>query len=452
MRRVRACYRHRACAAAIAGLLLPVVFQLPGYSKEMSTPPEPAAPLAATLGVEFLDGTNSSLILERDGKRYLVDLESRTIREEDPVQLAALDPAVVVSQPSQSASGANTFRERCASCHGGDGRGIRSAGTPDLADFRTRRGIPTQTLIDAITSGKSGTSMQAFSGTLTAAEIRDVALYVQSLAEQNSRPDIYEPADDLVYSLPTGRAIPKGATVVNFTHRFAYNPAFKGAGLGNILMGLDGFSISSFGFRYGVTDKLSVSAYRSPSILGRPIEFMAALNVLDEYEGHPLNAALRVSIDGQDHFRRNFTTNIEGIVSRSITGRAQFYAVPTVSFQNRRLLSKPGPLQNRPAELTGFNSFSLGAGLAVNIRPTVALVAEVIPTLVNGDDLGIHRPAYSFGIQKQIRGHAFTFGFSNGPGSVVSQRAGTRATLLGDPTADKPAGLFLGFNLMRRLH
>jgi len=92
-----------------------------------------------------------------------------------------------------------------------------------------------------------------------------------------------------------------------------------------------------------------------------------------------------------------------------------------------------------------------GAGLAVNIRPTVALVVEGIPTLVNGPELDIHRPSYAFGIQKLIRGHAFTLGFSNGPGTVVAQRAGTRASFLGNPSADKPSGLFIGFNLMRRL-
>jgi hypothetical protein len=69
----------------------------------------------------------------------------------------------------------------------------------------------------------------------------------------------------------------------------------------------------------------------------------------------------------------------------------------------------------------------------------------------NADDLGIHRPAYAFGIQKEIRGHAFTLGVSQGPGTTVAQRAGTRATLVNNPSADTPSGLFFGFNLMRRL-
>jgi hypothetical protein len=56
-------------------------------------------------------------------------------------------------------------------------------------------------------------------------------------------------------------------------------------------------------------------------------------------------------------------------------------------------------------------------GGSFDIRPAVALVAEVIPAWVNG------RP---FGIQKKIPRPAFTFGFTNSPGTTVSQRAGTR--------------------------
>src|SRR5215468_2229003 len=109
------------------------------------------------------------------------------------------------------------------------------------------------------------------------------------------------------------------------------NPAFSGRALGSTLAGFDNFSLASLGFRYGVTDRLSVSILRSPSVIGRPLEFMGAFNVLDESDGKPFNAAFRVSIDGQDNFRRNFTANFEAIVSRSITGRAQIYAVPTFS-------------------------------------------------------------------------------------------------------------------------
>jgi hypothetical protein len=215
---------------------------------------------------------------------------------------------------------------------------------------------------------------------------------------------------------------------------------------------LDDLSISSFGLRYGVTSKLSMSVYRSPSLILRPIELGAAYNFLDEHHGDPFNAAVRVSMDGQNDFAKNFTENFELIVSRSVTHRAQLYFVPTLDIQNRELIAKPGSLASVPPNLPGFNTFSLGVGGALDIRPSVALVAEVMPTLVNGPEIGIHRPAFAFGIQKRVLHHAFTLGFSNSPGTIVSQRAGTRATFLDEPSADTPGGLFIGFDLMRQIY
>ena len=132
------------------------------------------------------------------------------------------------------------------------------------------------------------------------------------------------------------------ASNVNFTHRFPYDAAFTGEGRGGELFGLDNFGLASFGLRYGVTDKLSVSVFRSPTLVGRPIQLMVAYNILDERHEDPLNMAVRVSIEGQNNFRKSYTQNIEGIFSRSITSRAQFYVVPTLSFDARALVQATG--------------------------------------------------------------------------------------------------------------
>ncbi|MGH9650619.1 MAG: DUF5777 family beta-barrel protein, partial [Terriglobales bacterium] len=237
-----------------------------------------------------------------------------------------------------------------------------------------------------------------------------------------------------------------------FSHRFAFEPAFSGAARGGALLGLDGFALPSFGFRYGVTDKFSVAIYRSPSSIARPIELMAAYNFADERDGHPLNAAFRFSVDGQNDFVKNFTANFEGIFSRSITRRAQIYIVPTVSLNNRRLFFPVSFRSKAIPDLPGYNTFALGVAGALDIRPTVALIAEVNPTLVGGRALGIHRPAYAFGIQKKIWRHAFTFGFTNSPGTTVAQRSGTNAAYLNRPSADTPSGLFIGFDLTRQVY
>jgi len=134
-----------------------------------------------------------------------------------------------------------------------------------------------------------------------------------------------------------------------------------------------------------------------------------------------------------------------------VTHRAQLYFVPTFSFNDRRVV-QGSLISSVIPDNPGVNAVSLGAGAAVDVRPTVALVAEVIPTVVGGDDLGIHRPSFSFGIQKKIFRHAFTFGFTNSPGVTVSQRAGTAATFRNSPSADTPRQLFLGFDLTRQLH
>ena len=61
------------------------------------------------------------------------------------------------------------------------------------------------------------------------------------------------------------------------------------------------------------------------------------------------------------------------------------------------------------------HTFSIGIGETFDVRPTVSLVAEVVPTPVNSEPLGIHRPAYALSVQKKIWRDAFSFGFMNGP-------------------------------------
>jgi mono/diheme cytochrome c family protein len=408
------------------------------------------------------------VLIERDGKTYRVDLADRTIQEQDP---PSIPPAITAthlesahSSPPDASTGAEIFAGNCAACHGADGKGVAAMKTPDFTNPAVQAALSHDSVTKTIREGKPGTAMPAWDGKLSKAEIAAVAGFVKSLgqakkpesgapgAETKQAAKAYVPADDYLFSLPTGRQLDRHGFYFNFTHRFVYTPAFSGTGGGDTLGGLDDFSLSSFGLRFGVTDKLSVSAYRSPSLIDRPIELGVAYHFLNEHKGYPLNATVRASLDGQNDFSKNFTPNFELILSRTVTRRAQLYLVPTLSLQARELRQKLGTLASIPPNLPGFNTFVLGAGGAFDIRPTVALVSEVFPTLVNGRELGIHRPAYAFGIQKRVYHHAFTLGFSNSPGTVVSQRAGTRATFLGQPSADTPSGFFVGFDLMRQIY
>lgn len=421
-----------------------------------------AAPSAADLGIEFVENSSSSLIVERNGKRYLVDVAAHTIKNADAGEGAAPRAAVMGSRGSQGTSGGSAiFYKNCVGCHGQDGKGVSGLKTPDFTSAAVQASLSDEQIETTIRDGKKNTMMPAWQGKLSGADIQAVRGFLRSLGNtsqatgtQRAEPakrKVYTPGNDLLFSLPTARPLERHGLIVDFTHRFPYTPAFSGPAEGGSLIGLDNFALPSFGFRYGVTDKLSVSIYRSPTFIARPIQLMAAYNVLDERKGQPINAAVRLSIQGENNFSRNYTENLEGVFSRSLGTRAQLYAVPTLSLNNRILFQPNSFLSSAIPNLPGYNTFSLGAGAALDIRPTVALVAEVIPTLVNGRPLDIHRPAYSFGIQKKIWRHSFTFGFNTSPGTTVAQRAGTRASFLGDPAADKPSGLVVGFDLSRQI-
>ena len=180
-------------------------------------------------------------------------------------------------------------------------------------------------------------------------------------------PDVYQPGDVRLISLPTAKPIEKGSLTGDFTHRFPFGE-YEVTDLGGLL-GLDGYAVPSFGFTYGLTDRIHVGAYRSPHIVGAPILVYAGASLLDENKGHPVTAMARVGLEGRGNFQRRFTTSLELTLARSVTRHAQLYFVPTLSFNNR-------PFGPSEFNLPRANTMALGMGGALHIRPTVALLAE----------------------------------------------------------------------------
>ncbi|MFN0110018.1 MAG: DUF5777 family beta-barrel protein [Blastocatellia bacterium] len=262
--------------------------------------------------------------------------------------------------------------------------------------------------------------------------------------KQETPSNVYRPADVRAINLPTAMPIEKGSLWTDFTHRFPFGTPTDSAEL----FGLDSIAMPSFGFIYGVTDRIQIGAYRSPGGLGRPIQLHVGASLLNEQNGDPISLQARLGLEGRDNFKRNFATSFEATFARSITRHAQVYFVPTITVGDRDLV---GSTQNAP----GQTAVALGTGLSVNVRPTVALMAEA-NMRVNEKSryvtefTGIHRPVFGFAIQKvsQSRNHSFTLTFSNGHGTTMSQRSMTRGLLGAD---DGWNGLTIGFNLSRRL-
>ena len=75
---------------------------------------------------------------------------------------------------------AEAFADNCAACHGDDGKGMRDQGAPNLTDTIWLYGGDAATINESIDKARYGI-MPAFQHRLTPAEIRKVAVYVNTL-------------------------------------------------------------------------------------------------------------------------------------------------------------------------------------------------------------------------------------------------------------------------------
>jgi len=81
-------------------------------------------------------------------------------------------PVGVVNIPECGAANA-VYEQRCAMCHGADGKGITAARTPNFADSDWQAGRSDQALIDALAKG-TDKGMPAFEGQLIPAQIDEM--------------------------------------------------------------------------------------------------------------------------------------------------------------------------------------------------------------------------------------------------------------------------------------
>ena len=81
-------------------------------------------------------------------------------------------------------AGRQVFAQRCAGCHGSDGKGKSAIGTPDFTSAKTQSGISDADMIDTITNGRKGTIMPAWKGKLADEEIAAVAAYLRTLGHK----------------------------------------------------------------------------------------------------------------------------------------------------------------------------------------------------------------------------------------------------------------------------
>jgi hypothetical protein len=236
--------------------------------------------------------------------------------------------------------------------------------------------------------------------------------------------------DFTLITLPTTLRMPRMKSAFRVTHRFTRS---LGQGdFGSLLedfFGIDSGAAIGLEYRFGIIRGTYVGVRRTND---RTIEFQANYNLLTQVRNaRPVGLSAFASIDGTNNFRDSYTPALGAILSRTL-GRAGTAYIEPIWVNNSNPL---------PSELTDDNdSFLLGLGTRVRIRPSVYLVGEIVPR-VAGYDPGVNHA--SFGIEKLLGGHVFQLNFSNGFGTTTGQIA------RGGTSNDD---WYLGFNISRKFY
>lgn len=299
------------------------------------------------------------------------------------------------------------------------------------------------------------------------AQTSPAALPAATNEQKARRAHEVEAYDYRLVNVPTPKRVVKGSLNLYFTHRFSQpiKPLKESA---KQLLGLDSFSASSLGLFYGITNKLYISAYRSPICqrgLCRTIEIGAGYHWLDETAHSPVALSTYASIEGDNNFSQHFTYNLQAMMARSITKYVHVIFSPAVHLNangQRRFDPRATDFFPPAAIADTFNqpkhAASFGFGVNGRIRPSTSLLFEYTPRV--GFKLGQVSPVFDsafkvigfqheskaeigFGVQRDIGRHTFSLTFSNTQTTTTSRYNSSNLVL-------PPSKFVIGFNLYRR--
>lgn len=234
--------------------------------------------------------------------------------------------------------------------------------------------------------------------------------------------------DYRVINLPTTLRLPVYKSSFELTHRFNGNLRHGDfSDQASSLFGIDEGAVVGFEYRFAPIRRVQLVAYRTG--FDRTIQFSGKWDALRQGAGMPVSVSPILSIEGGNNFRDRYAPSVGATLSRQIDDVAAVYLVPMWSHN-------VSPLLNQTLGLTQ-NTFYLGVGGRVRIRPTVYLSAEVSPRLAG---YAPNTAEYGFAIEKRAGAHVFQLNFTNSSLTTFGQ------TAAGGQADD----LQMGFNLTRK--
>ena len=247
---------------------------------------------------------------------------------------------------------------------------------------------------------------------------QDQPTEVNDRAVNPSQPDF------TIIGLPTTLKVPRFGSSFRVTHRFTRS---LGAGdfgdLARDFFGFDAGAQIGLEYRFGIMAGTQIGIHRTSD---RTIELFAQQHLIGQGES-PVGLDIIASAEGTNNFRDSYSPAIGAVISRNLGRRGAVYAHP-IWINNTNALT---------ADSGDNNTFIVGLGARLRVRPTVYLVGEAIPrTGYTPDSMYA-----SFGIEKRAGGHSFQLNISNGFGTTLAQLA------RGGQGSDT---WYIGFNISRK--
>jgi len=248
-----------------------------------------------------------------------------------------------------------------------------------------------------------------------------------------------------IINLPTTLSMPRHGSYFRLTHRFARDLRRGSFGqLAEDLFALDNGAIIGLEYRFGITGDLQAGVHRS--ILSRTIMVFGRYDRWRQNETLPVSISLIGAVEGLGNLTDHHQPTIAAAISRTINSAIVFYAVPAYVAHTAAadFLSGHGehdhgvPAMTETEEHAGHeDTFMLGLGGRVRLRPSVFVAAEVTPRLA-GHDPG--RATWGVALEKKTEGHTMQINFTNSFATTFGQLA----------RLGHEHDIYLGFNITRR--
>ncbi|MGN6186627.1 MAG: DUF5777 family beta-barrel protein [Thermoanaerobaculia bacterium] len=247
------------------------------------------------------------------------------------------------------------------------------------------------------------------------------------------------PMGDVFLSLPSPNVPSQGTWEVKFTHRF--NQSIDEGSFGDRahdLFGLDTNADVTFGLGYAIRRDLQLSIARSNT--NDTFEAAAKWVFLQQAPSVPVSITLRGGADWrtEENLKDRSSFFAQAIVTKQFSRKAEVFALPTIA-------SNAGRALDGDQSVAMFDyAFNVPVGIAYMIRPSTAVVVELVPPnqdLDDDADLG-----WSIGLKRNIGGHWFEVLLTNSQSTMVDQYV--TSTFQGAPLNN--GDIHLGFNIERR--